>query len=167
MLVTAFTVDGPVSIRYPRGAGFGVELTTPTPLPVGKAEVLEEGDSGLIVAVGSRVRDALAAVEQLRKKDGKHFTLLNLRFIKPLDETTIMEHLKPGKLLVVIEEGSRSGGIGEAIASLALSAGWQGPFAHMAMPDAFPEHGTQKEILRDLEIDATAIVKRLRELTRS
>lgn len=162
MLLTANTINGPVCIRYPRGNGYGVDTTQSAILPVGKAEVLEDGADGLVIAVGNRVRDALAAVETLRKEDGRAMTLLNLRFIKPLDAESILLHLKAAKPLVIIEEGVAQGGIGQEIAALALSAGWSGPFAHIAMPDHFPAHGTQKEILRDLGLDAEGILKQLR-----
>ncbi|MDQ6997442.1 MAG: 1-deoxy-D-xylulose-5-phosphate synthase [Mariprofundus sp.] len=162
MLATALTIDGPVAIRYPRGNGCGVEITEPEALSIGKAELLEKGSDGLILAVGSRVEDARQAVQILHDEDDRAFTLLNLRFIKPLDESTILAHLQSGKPLVVIEEGIRQGGIGEQIAALALSSGWSGSFIHIAMPDSFPTHGTQAEILRDLELDTAGILKQLR-----
>jgi len=162
MLATALSINGPVAIRYPRGNGYGVELAKPEVLPVGESEVLENGDDGLVIAVGNRVRDALHAVETLRKEDRRALTLLNLRFIKPLDEATIRSHLNSDKPLVVIEEGVAQGGIGQQIAALALTAGWHGPFIHIAMPDKFPAHGTQAEILRDLGLDADGIIARIR-----
>lgn len=162
MLATALTINGPVAIRYPRGNGYGVELVKPQVLPVGRCEILEQGDDGLVIAIGNRVRDALSAVETMRREDDRNFTLLNLRFIKPLDETAICKHLHTNKPLVVIEEGVAQGGIGEQIAALALTAGWHGPFIHIAMPDSFPAHGTQAEILRDLGLDADGIISRLR-----
>jgi len=162
MLATAVKLDSPAAIRYPRGCGFGVELDSPKVLDVGKAELLEEGEDGLVVAIGSRVRDALAAVKTIRQKDGKHLTLLNLRFIKPLDTTCILKHLKKNKPLLVVEEGAGMGGVGEAIGALALTHGWHGPFANMGMPDVFPAHGTQAEILHDLSLDKKSIIARLR-----
>ncbi|GAV20223.1 1-deoxy-D-xylulose-5-phosphate synthase [Mariprofundus micogutta] len=162
MLYTSATLNGPTAIRYPRGNGYGVDLQGADVLEVGKAEVLAEGDAGLVIGVGTRVRDALSAVETVRKEDGESMTLLNLRFIKPLDEAAILYHLKPGNPLVVIEEGVACGGVGEAIATLALKSGWSGPFTHLAMPDAWPAHGTQDEILRDMELDAAGILKQLR-----
>jgi 1-deoxy-D-xylulose-5-phosphate synthase len=162
MLLTSISINGPVAIRYPRGNGYGVELGKACKLAVGQAEVLEEGDEGLVIAVGTRVRDSLKAVEILRKEDGRAFSLLNLRFIKPLDELAIHSQLKSDKPLVVIEEGVARGGIGEHIAAMALKSGWRGQFVHIAMPDTFPAHGTQTEILRDLGLDADGIIKRLR-----
>ncbi|MDQ6987499.1 MAG: 1-deoxy-D-xylulose-5-phosphate synthase [Mariprofundaceae bacterium] len=164
MLVTALQIDGPSAIRYPRGNGYGVEIRTPEALPVGKAEVLEDGKDGLLIAVGTRCREALEACEALRKKHGKRLTLINLRFIKPLDEGAIIAHLKNNHPLLVVEEGSAQGGIGEAIAALAARHGWHGPFASLGIPDAFPEQGTQAEILRDLGLDTAGISAALHRL---
>ncbi len=165
MLATAFTLAGPSAIRYPRGNGMGLKLTAATPLPVGKAELLREGNDGLLISVGTRAQDAITAVEALSAKNNLNYSVLNLRFIKPLDVETIRAHLKPGKPLAVIEEGSMQGGIGEAIAALALSSGWHGAFEHIGMPDVFPEHGSQTEILSDLKLDAECITHRLKELS--
>jgi len=165
MLATAMTLEGPSAIRYPRGNGLGLETRTPEPLEIGKAEQLREGKDGLLVTVGTRAMDALKAVEQLATQSDKSFSVLNLRFIKPLDVEAIKAQLRPGKPLIVVEEGTAEGGIGEAIATLALASGWQGPFAHIGMPDSFPEHGTQQEILRDLALDEKAIFKQLKRLS--
>jgi len=164
MLATAFTLDGPCAIRYPRGNGLGVEEREPSVLPVGKGEIICEGDAGLVISVGTRFADAKAALDVLKNEDNRSFTLLNLRFIKPLDMNLIKKHLKPDKPLIVIEEGVAEGGVGEAIAVQALKHGWSGTFKHMAMPDVFPEHGTQAEILRDLQLDEVAITKVLRNI---
>ena len=163
MLATAFTLDGPCAIRYPRGNGLGVEAQSPKPLPVGKAELVYDGTAGLVISVGTRFADVKAAVQVLQE-EGQAFTLLNLRFIKPLDTARIIQHLQVNKPLVVIEEGVGQGGVGEAIAMLALQHGWTGSFKHMAMPDVFPEHGTQAEILRDSLLDKAAIIDTLRTL---
>jgi len=164
MLATALQLDGPSAIRYPRGNGYGVTMHPPKALPVGKGEVLEEGQDGLVIAIGTRTREALVACEALRKQEGKHCTLINLRFIKPLDTELIIKHLHADKPLLVVEEGSAQGGIGEAIAALALRHGWHGPFANLGIPDAFPAQGTQAEILRDLGLDAAGIEASLRQL---
>ena len=153
-----------MAIRYPRGNGYGVKLRPPARLEAGKAEIMEQGEDGLVIAIGSRVRDALEAVEDCRRHDGRAFSLINLRFIKPLDRATIHSLLRPGKPLVIIEEGVAQGGIGERIIADAAASGWHGPVRHLAMPDAFPEHGSQAEILRDLGLDAAAIRATLSEL---
>ncbi|MDQ6991671.1 MAG: 1-deoxy-D-xylulose-5-phosphate synthase [Mariprofundaceae bacterium] len=164
MLATAFTLDGPCAIRYPRGNGLGIDVQTPSILEVGKAEVIAEGDAGLVISVGTRFADCQAALECMQNEDGRSFTHINLRFIKPLDTALIAKHLQNHRSLVVVEEGVACGGIGEAIATFALTQGWQGHFKHLAMPDVFPEHGSQAEILRDLHLDAEAIVNTLRAI---
>lgn len=163
MLATSLTIDGPVAIRYPRGNGLGVEMTEPEALEVGKAEVIRKGSAGLIVAVGTTVKDAQLAADAL-EQEGHRFTVLNLRFIKPLDREAILAHLKKTKPLIVIEEGCERGGIGEEIAMLAIHAGWRGRFEHIAMPDSFPEHGSQSEIRQLLKLDHSSITNRIRNL---
>ncbi|HKI60447.1 MAG TPA: transketolase C-terminal domain-containing protein, partial [Mariprofundaceae bacterium] len=160
----AFTIDGPVAIRYPRGNGIGANRDKAEPVTVGKAELLQAGDDGLLITVGTRAEDAMRAAATLADS-GTRYSVLNLRFIKPLDIDAIKAHLKPGKPLAIVEEGVAQGGIGEAIATLALSTGWQGPFVHIGMPDHFPEHGPQERILHDLALDADCITKTLKKLS--
>ena len=162
MLVTAMHVEGPVAIRYPRGSGVGAVVEIPTAIPVGQAELIQVGTDGLIVSVGTRLQDVQNAANTLKKEDGKSFAVINLRFAKPLDVASIVNNLPAGKPLVVVEEGVAEGGIGERIAVEAIKSGWAGAFVHVAMPDAFPEHGTQSEILRDLKLDAEGIVEQIR-----
>ncbi len=164
MLKTALGMDGPVAIRYPRGSGLGLAEEAPKALPVAKAEVITEGKDGLMISVGTRFSDAQAAVQTLKEEDGQDFTLLNLRFVKPLDVEGIISCLADGKPLVVVEEGVGDGGIGEKIGVEALKSGWRGSFVHIAMPDTFPEHGTQAEILRDLKLDKDGIVEQVRSV---
>lgn len=162
MLKTALDMSGPVAIRYPRGSGLGLPKLAYSLLPVGKAEVVESGNDGLMIAVGTRFADARQAQQMLRDEDQRELGLINLRFVKPLDVATIVANLVSGKPLVVIEEGVSLGGIGEKIALEAMQSGWSGDVVHIAMPDAFPEHGTQEEILRDLGLDAAGIVAKVR-----
>jgi len=166
MIATAFTLEGPAAIRYPRGNGLGVETTDASPLEVGKAELLRPGKDGLVISVGSRTEDALAAANQLSEEKDVDFSVLNLRFIKPLDMESIKAHLLTGTPLAVIEEGVSEGGIGEAIAAKALQSGWHGPYASIAMPDAFPEHGSQTEVMHDLHLDRECIIRQLEQLSR-
>jgi len=162
MLVTAMDIEGPVAIRYPRGPGVGATLETPAALPIGQAEMIQTGTDGLIVSVGTRFSDVQQAADILRNEDEKSFAVLNLRFAKPLDVKSIVDNLPADKPLVVVEEGVAEGGIGERIAVEAIKSGWSGSLVHIAMPDAFPEHGTQSEILRDLKLDAEGIVEQIR-----
>lgn len=160
MLNTAVELDGPVAIRYPRGNSKGLPEQPLKVLPLGQAELVDEGMDGLVISVGTRFADVQQSLQAL-KEQGHHLGLINLRYVKPLDETLILQHLLQGKLLAVIEEGCEQGGVGEQIAALALKSGWHGSFAHLAMPDSYVEHGTQAEVLADTRLDAKAITERL------
>jgi len=166
MLATALAWNqGPCAIRYPRGKGVNMTLQAASVLPVGKAVLHGDGDDGLVIVVGTRLHDAQCAIERLEEDHGLQFSLLNLRFIKPLDEAAITRHAQQGLPVMVVEEGVKQGGVGECIAALLLQHGWQGAFHHAAMPDSFPAHGTQAEILRDLTLDADGLYQRLLTLT--
>jgi len=164
MLATALQLEGPSAIRYPRGNGEGVALHVPQALAVGEAELMASGKDGLVIAIGTRANEAAIACASIEKVHGVKLGLINLRFIKPFDTTLILKHLKKGKPLLVVEEGTAEGGVGEAIAAFALREGWHGPFANLGIPDAFPAHGTQAEILRDLGLDSAGIEATLLKL---
>ena len=160
ILATAIAHNGPSVIRYPRGNSVGVETHAPQVIKTGSAELICTGNDGVVVSVGTRFADTQKAVQAMQQQ-GKNLTLINLRFIKPWDETLLLQHLKADKLLMVVEEGSQQGGIGEHIAVRALQSGWHGPFIHIAIPDQFVEHGTQAEILQENGLDAASITKKL------
>jgi len=126
---------------------------------------MASGKDGLVIAIGTRTGEAVTALESIRKQHGKNLGLINLRFVKPFDTALILKHLKKGKPLLVVEEGSVEGGVGEAIAAFALREGWSGPFANLGISDEFPAHGTQAEILRDLGLDAAGIEAALLKLS--
>ncbi len=165
MLHTALSLDGPCAIRYPRGSGIDIALETPTTLDIGKAILRRQGDDGLIVAVGTRCADAIEAANLFAEQSKQELAVLDLRFVKPLDQQAIIGQLKTDKLLLTVEEGAAMGGIGEAIVLLAAQHGWHGPVQCLGINDAFPEHGTQKEILRDLGLDTAGILKALHQLS--
>ncbi len=167
MLATALTLDGPSAIRYPRGAGLGLPPAPLEPIEAMRAEPLREGADGLLVSIGACAQAALEAAERLEREEGRAVAVLDLRFIKPMDREAILARLQPGKPLAIVEEGVAAGGAGEAIAALACESGWHGPLARIGLPDAFPEHGAQAEILRDLGLDAEGVLKRLKALFRA
>ena len=150
MLATALTLEGPAALRYPRGSGPGVEPPAePTILEIGKAETLRDGDDVALVAVGHMVPIALAAAEQLAA-DGVAATVVNARFIKPLDEELLVELGRRIGRVVTIEEGVLAGGFGGAVGEFYQRAGLTGVRVHsLGLPDAFIDHGTLAE-LREL-----------------
>ena len=138
--------DGPIAVRYPRIAGQGVEIDAElTPLPIGKWEVVREGDYGAFIAIGPMVQLAEEAAELL-KRDGCNVEVINARFIKPLDEELLLRLAKEGKQIIVLEEGAELGGFGSAVLEYYSLKGIYGvPVRIVGIPDQFIEHGSIKE----------------------
>lgn len=160
MLRTSIEHERPSAIRYPRGKVPDRDLPAVIEsVEIGKAEVLAEGDEGVVIAVGSTVYPALEAAAKLRNETGTALTVINARFVKPLDRETILEHAaKTGKVMVV-EEGALPGGMGSAVLELLEEEQLLVPVRRLGIPDAFIEHGTQ-QILRELcGIDTEGIRK--------
>jgi 1-deoxy-D-xylulose-5-phosphate synthase len=160
MLATAINHDGPIALRYPRGTATGMALDESiTPLPIGKGEVLKEGDDVLILAVGRPVLDALEAHAMLLEQ-GISATVVNCRFIKPLDIALILSLIRKIPRVITIEENVRQGGFGSAVLEALNDAGFTGIHVErIGIPDTFVEHGPQKLLRSAYGIDAAAIVK--------
>lgn len=170
MLWTAATaVDGPVSVRYPRGAGEGVEISGDLKrLPVGKGEVLAEGSDVIFLAVGSCVHRCLKARDRLAEF-GVVAGVVDARWVKPLDEDLIVSSSKKGRALVAVEENSIKGGFGSAVMEcLADSGRGDAPLMRMGLPDKFVEHGPREKLLDIVGLSPEKIADRtlawLREL---
>jgi len=167
MLCTALELPGPAGIRYPRGAGPGSELLEqPEPLPVGRGELVIEGESVLVVALGSCLQPALEAAQRLEAETGRKIGLFNPRFVVPLPETQLCELLPGYSSLLLVEENVLAGGFGSAVLEFLaredLLAGLR--VSRLGLPDAFVEHGSPSELRRLVGIDAEGILARLRQL---
>jgi 1-deoxy-D-xylulose-5-phosphate synthase len=165
MLKTAVECGGPASVRYPRGKGLGVPLDeTPRALEIGKAEILREGSDMAIFAIGYTVQPALDAAKRLRE-EGIDATVVNCRFVKPLDEDLIARvALATGKVLTV-EENVLAGGFGSAVLELLEMKGLCGiDVKRLGIRDEFVEHATQAEMRRKYGIDAEGIFEAARKL---
>ncbi|MFH1129847.1 MAG: 1-deoxy-D-xylulose-5-phosphate synthase [Pseudomonadota bacterium] len=149
MLATALKANRPVAIRYPKGAGIGASLSeTPEVLPWGKAEVVyEKGHDLLIVAVGPMVQKALAAAEQLTKQNVA-CTVINARFVKPLDESLFTQHLEKTRAAITIEEGCLAGGFGTALLELKERLNIRTPIRNLGIPDRFINHGSTPNLYK-------------------
>ncbi|MDR2678641.1 MAG: 1-deoxy-D-xylulose-5-phosphate synthase [Zoogloeaceae bacterium] len=159
MLSTAFSLDQPAAVRYPRGSGMGVVADADlSPLPVGKGEILREGKDVALLAFGSRVLPALTAGETLDA------TVADLRFVKPLDTALIADLARRHRLLVSVEENAVIGGAGSEIARKLEELGATVPFRRLGLPDRFIEHGEQKELLAELGLEAEGIVTAVRQM---
>ncbi len=163
MLFTATKRKQPVAIRYPRGAGQGVELTSHfEQLNVGEAEIIKEGSDVCLFAVGKMV-DVSTTVAQRLEEKGISVTLINGRFIKPLDKRTLKEAGRSHKLLVTLEENALIGGLGSAVSELFSDERISIPVTRIGLPDRFVTHGETKQLLKDLELDADSIVQTIKQ----
>jgi 1-deoxy-D-xylulose-5-phosphate synthase len=158
MLYTATTLAGPSAVRYPRGQGPGVALVAEmTALPVGKAEVRREGRSGLLIlAFGALVKSAEIIGERLDA------TVVNMRFVKPLDEELVMRFAGTHTALVSIEENAVAGGAGSAVIELLANCGTVLPTLTLGIPDRFIEHGSREECLAAAELDLGSLESAVR-----
>ena len=160
MLKTAVDFDGPISLRYPRGSGVGVDITEPMQaLPIGKAEVLREGRDVSIWAIGSMVQSAAQAAEKLAEQ-GISAGVVNMRFVKPLDKELLLAQAKEYGKIVTLEEGVLQGGVGSAVLEALNEAQLltKCRVLTLGIPDEFVLHGDKKLLFKDLGLDVDAIV---------
>jgi 1-deoxy-D-xylulose-5-phosphate synthase len=157
LLCTAFGIDGPSAVRYPRGTGPGVEvLKSLGSLPVGRGEVRREGKRVALLAFGGLLKAALEAGAELNA------TVANLRFVKPLDEELVLRLASAHELLVTLEEGVVAGGAGSGVIELLQAAGFTVPVLQLGLPDAFVEHGDPQQLLADCGLDRDGILAAVR-----
>ena len=166
MLKTAIDYNGPIAIRYPRGMAEGVvsEDTNSRPLPIGKAEVLTKGDDVVIFGIGRSVNEALSAHAMLKEHDISA-TVVNCRFVKPIDADLIGMLSKKIPRIVTVEENARQGGFGSAVMECLSDQGITGfRLKCIGIPDTFVEHGPQDFLRSKYGIDAPAIFKAAKHL---
>ncbi|RIZ68358.1 MAG: 1-deoxy-D-xylulose-5-phosphate synthase [Methylococcales bacterium] len=156
MLTTGFLHEGPAAVRYPRGKGPGVTVKADLDaLPIGKAEIRHQGSRIAILAWGSMVTPALSVGKQLNA------TVVNMRFIKPIDEQLLLELAKSYDVLVTIEENVISGGAGSAVNNFLQAQRILMPVLNIGLPDSFVEQGTREELLAICGLDAPSILTRV------
>ena len=153
MLYTAVTLGGPAAVRYPRGPGPGVTPRAEMEaLPIGIAEVRREGRSGLaILAFGTMVQAVAATAERLDA------TLVNMRFVKPVDAALVMRMADRHEYLVTIEENVIAGGAGDAVLEVLTANGYARPVLQLGLPDRFIEHGSRAENLAAAGLDPASL----------
>ena len=152
MLSTGFYYDGPASVRYPRGSGPGIAVKpTLDTLPIGVAKVLREGSDIALLAFGTMVTPAQYCADQLDA------TLVNMRFVKPLDETLILQLAESHKVLITIEENVVAGGAGSGVNELLNQHAITTRIANIGLPDTFINHGSREQLLSVCKLDAAGI----------
>ncbi len=164
MLYTALQHDGPVAIRYPRGRGVGVPMDPGYKvLPIGKAEILKEGNDLQILAIGSMVYPSLNAAATL-EKEGLSVGVVNCRFVKPLDKG-LVDIVSPSGRVLVVEENIRQGGFGAAILELFNDMGLKNILVkRIGLPDKFVEHGPQDILREKYGLDSAGIMREAKDL---
>ena len=159
MLTTGFNHPGPASVRYPRGKGPGASVDSAlTELPIGKGEIRHQGGRIAILAWGSMVTPALEAGKQLGA------TVVNMRFIKPLDEALILELAKSHDVLVTVEENVISGGAGAAVNEFLQAQSILMPVLNIGLPDRFVEQGSREELLALCGLDSKGLLARIEKI---
>ena len=157
MLYTAFHMDSPTAVRYPRGAGTGI---TPQKqmqaLPIGRGEIRREGEKIALLAFGSMLKPCLEAADELNA------TVVNMRFVKPLDNDLVASLALSHELLVTVEENTIMGGAGSAVMESLASGGFKIPLLQLGLPDTFIDQGDPTQMLADCGLDKTSIVASVR-----
>jgi 1-deoxy-D-xylulose-5-phosphate synthase len=154
MLYTAFTLNGPAAVRYPRGAGPGKAIAARmSALAVGKAEVKRQGKRVAILAFGAMVNPALEAGEALDA------TVVDMRFVKPLDKELVREMADSHDLLVTVEEHQVMGGAGSAVCEELARLNAKNRVLLLGLPDRFIDHGDSAKLLASVGLDRDGIVK--------
>jgi 1-deoxy-D-xylulose-5-phosphate synthase len=173
LLDTALTQDHPFALHYPRDAGFGVAEIEPRPIPVGKAEVLRDGQDVVLIGFGPIVRRAVEAADALAA-DGWSVGVVNARFAKPLDRDLIVEQARGRPLIVTLEESVVTGGFGSAVLEAIEEARMAEPGLRettvriLGIPgDRFVDHGAVGDLRRLVRLDTAGIVEQIRETTRA
>ncbi|MDI3262090.1 MAG: 1-deoxy-D-xylulose-5-phosphate synthase [Fulvimonas sp.] len=152
MLTTAFAYPGPAAVRYPRGTGPGVAVAKALDtLPIGKAELRRRGRGLALLSFGAMLAPAAEIAAELDA------TLVNMRFVKPLDEALILDIARTHEALVTLEDNVIAGGAGSGVAECLAAHGIVMPILHLGLPDAYLEHGSREEVLSLAGLDLPGI----------
>lgn len=161
LLKTGLDASLPFVLRYPRGAGFGVEMDAkPKRLEIGKGVWLKPGKDVTIAAIGNRVHPALKAAQLLEEK-GVRCGVINMRFVKPLDTAILDEALKISPRLVTVEDNSLVGGFGSAVAEYTADKQTACKLLRLGIPDEFVEHGKSAQLYEQLNLNAEKIAEQI------
>jgi 1-deoxy-D-xylulose-5-phosphate synthase len=161
MLTTGFQHSGPAAVRYPRGKGPGINVDPQAPvLDLGKAMPIRQGKQIALLAFGSMVSVCLPVADELDA------TLVNMRFIKPLDEDLILNMASRHEILVTIEENAVAGGAGSAINEVLAHHKLTIPVLNLGIPDHFYEQGSREECLTECGLNSFGIIHNIRAFLR-
>lgn len=162
MLAYAAESAGPVTIRYPRGAGIGCEdlLSDRSEIIAGRSEVLRDGRDAVVIALGHMLHPVMQAAEEL-EVCGISLRVINPRFIKPVDLEMLADTVRRKMPIITVEENVLAGGFGSLVAENVCEMGHTAGLLRIGLPDAFVQHGTQSELRRMLKLDVEGIKERI------
>ncbi|MDK2789113.1 MAG: 1-deoxy-D-xylulose-5-phosphate synthase, partial [Epulopiscium sp.] len=164
MLKFAFTVKGPVAIRYPKGKALNVLTSDRIPIQYQKSELIFDGKDGAILAVGKMMEFAKTIVENL-KAEGIELSLINPRFIKPIDEEMILNLCAKHKFIFTMEDNVITGGFGSNVLQILAQHNIKDVFVKIfAFPDQFIEHGSCSELYKAYHLDADSMQKTIKNI---
>ena len=160
MLYTAYLENGPTAVRYPRGKGVGIEPSlSMKAIPIGQSKLLRKGQNIAILLFGSLLSSASFAAEELDA------TLINMRFVKPLDESVIVSAAKNYNLIVTIEDNAIQGGAGSAVSECIARLGLDMPVLHLGIPDDYIEHAERESQLEEIGLSGSGVVNQICEFS--
>ena len=162
MLKFAVAFPAPIAIRYPRGEAYDGLAQFRAPVEYGKAEMIYEEEGIALLAVGSMVKTAEGVRERL-KECGLSCTLVNARFVKPMDEEMVCRLSATHRLIVTMEENVESGGFGERVRTFADEQELPGQILSITIPDEYVEHGNVELLKKEIGIDEESVTKRILE----
>ena len=162
MMKYALSLEAPIAVRYPRGEAYDGLEEYRAPIEYGKAEWIYKEQEIALFALGSMVKTA-NEVYGLLKNAGHQVSLINARFVKPIDQEAVWEASKSHKLIVTMEENVASGGYGEKVLTCLKEHGRDTDFLSIAIPDAYVEHGNVEMLKKEIGLDAESITKRILE----
>ncbi len=156
MLFTAYQQDCPTAVRYPRGKGVGINPQKKMQaLEIGTGKILRKGNNIAILLFGSLLQEATEAADALDA------SLVNMRFVKPLDEELIRDIAESHSLLITLEDNALQGGAGSGVSEFLNAEGIQVPILHLGIPDLFIEHATREEQLESIDLSGSGIIKQI------
>ncbi len=165
MMKFAVQFGAPIAVRYPRGTAYAGLKDFRAPIELGRAEWIYREWEIALFAVGSMVKTA-ETVRDLLKKEGYSVSLINARFVKPIDEESVLEACRDHRMIVTLEENVKSGGYGEKVLDYMNRSGLRNQCINITIPDAYVEHGNVELLKREIGIDAESITKRILEESR-
>lgn len=160
MLKFALNFEGPIAFRYPRGDAYDGLEEYRQKIELGTAEWIYREKDIALLAVGSMVKTA-EEVRELLKDQGYSVSLVNARFVKPIDEQMVKEAMNTHKVIVTLEENVRNGGFGEQVSHILMTERYEGTVLECHLPDAYIEHGSVDCLMKSLGLDAPGIVQRI------